>query len=138
MTTKTYPDRFVTDLCNVLCRVYGGANHFAGFYSKAHGHGICHLVEMESDLDPDIPDFVCDAIVTWVRETIARWPDHSGDRDYPVPAPAGYVSDSEYHVNVHEDAFFSLHKWDRITEYGRSRWSLLAFLLEEASKMKVQ
>lgn len=133
MTTKTYPAQFVLDVNNTLLGVFASANHYATLRSYTNGQGICQLVE--NRIPALSPDFVFEAIHVWVRETIARWPDHSGYRYYPVSAPRNFAPGE---LRRHEDAFYSLHKWDRATEYGRSRWSLLAFLLEEASKMKVQ
>jgi len=51
------------------------------------------------------------------------WPKFSGDKYYPVPSPSGCNASLEY------DDSFDL--WDKTTEYGRSRWELLDFMISE-------
>lgn len=61
---------------------------------------------------------VRDTAEALARHYALRWPKHSGDWYFPIPGGV--------------DAFYNCpDKWDRSTEYGRLRWELLDFLIEE-------
>lgn len=49
------------------------------------------------------------------------WPEHSGNRHFPVGHPRMGASAAFAQV---------LNLWDRDTEYGRARWRLLDYLIE--------
>ena len=64
-----------------------------------------------------------------MRDAFRRWPLFSGDISFPVPHPTMSTIDSYYNSN---------ENWDTDTEYGRNRWALLAFLLEDLAKGRPQ
>ena len=51
-----------------------------------------------------------------------RWPKFSGNPDYPVSHPR-LMPDEAY--------FDTKHYFEKYTEYGRNRWELLHFLIDE-------
>lgn len=55
-------------------------------------------------------------ILQMLKEAIATWPEHSGNSEYPVDAPAGF------HTPM--SAYMALRKWGA-TPYGRARRRLL-------------
>ena len=64
-------------------------------------------------------------VTLFLAPYFVRWPKFSGDPDYPVPHPekGAYV------------AYLTARKrFDQNTEYGRNRWELLHFLIEELEK----
>lgn len=52
------------------------------------------------------------------------WPKYSGMCGYPVPFNGGVIS-----------AYINEPLWDCSTQYGRNRWELLDFLLEQVQAM---
>ena len=62
----------------------------------------------------------------WVRDAFSEWPKSSGDNHYPVP-------DGDMNPEVAFDNTEDL--WDPSTEYGRNRYELLDFLIQEAEKI---
>jgi len=73
-----------------------------------------------------------DAVDDWMHDTWKKWPSFSGNVNYPIVVGS----------NDNEQAFWQFEetddKWNNNTEYGRLRWDLLSFLLEEASKLQVK
>jgi len=65
-------------------------------------------------------------INNWVRDAFSEWPKSSGDKNYPVP-------DGDMDPEVAFDTTEDL--WDTNTEYGRNRFELLDFLIQEAEKI---
>lgn len=61
----------------------------------------------------------------WLEKVMDKWPEHSGNREYPVPHPTG-SPEVAYHLVC--------NKWDRNTAYGQARWRLLEWLIEELRK----
>lgn len=64
-----------------------------------------------------------------LRALTARWPEYSGNADYPVPAPL--IDQSP--VYAYGEAEEAGRLWDARTAYGRSRRRLLNWLVEETS-----
>lgn len=62
----------------------------------------------------------------YLKEIWENWPKYSGMSLYPVP---------EFEGQRGKEARNSFYKtillWDRNTEYGRNRWELLEWLIEE-------
>lgn len=77
--------------------------------------GICAAVVAA---DEDCDTFQVDDLL---EELFTRWPEYSGILPYPVPG--GYTA-----------YMTAASCWDRDTEYGRLRWELLDFCIEELEK----
>lgn len=60
-------------------------------------------------------------------EAMRGWSEHSGDEAYPVPYYRG-DGNPVYGYHITRDL------WDKHTEYGRARWRLVDFLIEELKK----
>ena len=60
----------------------------------------------------------------WLRMTFARWEHFSGDINYPVPDPQHDGSACAVYMTAG-------NHWDKSTKYGRLRWALLDYLIEE-------
>ena len=58
-----------------------------------------------------------------LKEVMAKWPKSSGSRLYPVPSPDPESPSVAYYT--HNDL------WNKNTEYGRLRWELLDWLIEQ-------
>ena len=60
-----------------------------------------------------------------LEDLMTRWPGYSGDRAFPVPHP----------TLEPDEAYFGccpVERWDREwSEYARSRWELLEWMIEE-------
>lgn len=65
-----------------------------------------------------------DKIMHALKLAFARWPKFSGYVDWPVP--------SEEHAPANAYRL-TCNLWDKGTEYGRNRWELAKFLLDEFS-----
>ena len=84
--------------------------------------GICH--QLAPHLSDENPGY-------WrseLRGLFRRWPQFSGDADFPVPhhtepACIAYIAYSS-----------TQNMWDRRTKYGQARWSLLEFCISELEK----
>lgn len=92
--------------------------------------GICMNIDMEIDESTGgLPLEEVFDIRGKVREKFSelaqKWPQFSGNFDYPVPSPyADYSAEYAYHCRM---------KW--IGEYGELRRSLLHFVFAEASRI---
>lgn len=59
-----------------------------------------------------------------LEDTFTKWPEYSGDITYPVPRPAGYVSQSEhYWGDAKTEGMWT-------GEYGACRMRLLYFIID--------
>lgn len=86
------------------------------------------------DADGDTNHGICCAILPYVKnidaawdrldELFKQWPKYSGIIHHPIPG-GGIVYDKAKH---------SATLWDRNTEYGKLRWELLEWLIEELQK----
>lgn len=64
-----------------------------------------------------------------LKKVMMRWPKHSGDGMYPIPSPDTAMTP---HKAYHECS----QMWDHNTEYGRLRWELLNWLIEQPELRK--
>ena len=78
--------------------------------------GIC------DQLTKTLP-FAYRLIMETMREMFISWPLYSGDDTFPVPHPE---QDSDIAYLCAEGTI-----WDRDTEYGRNRWSLLEHCISQ-------
>ena len=58
-------------------------------------------------------------------EILEKWSKYTGNNCYPVPDPE--LSPAKAFTKT-------MNLWDRSTKYGRNRWELVNFLIEELSK----
>lgn len=82
--------------------------------------GICHQLDAQSCSDES-----ADYWRSRLRGLFRRWPQFSGNADFPVPhptKPACIAYNSTQNM------------WDRRTKYGRARWDLLEFCISELEK----
>lgn len=75
----------------------------------------------------------------WLRSRFPLWEHYSGSTDYPVPAPgaAKLVDPDHEGGDPHEDCYNDCPRssmWSREEPYGKLRWALLDFLIEQAEK----
>lgn len=80
-------------------------------------HGICTTVQILTKFTPQLESDVYDII--------SRWPEHSGNRDYPVPHPT-------------MDPKLAYLKTDNLwepTPYGDARRRLYHFVIAELRKI---
>lgn len=116
--------------------------------------GICSLLSMMDDLEPS-------SAVSWSQvsryktELMARWPESSGCRSYPVSVPWEDLTSVEIEAledtGVYEEdgddrtpgALFELvnggtlydgNFWYKGSEYGKARWRLLDWMIEALEK----
>ena len=89
-------------------------------YRHQYG-GICSNVQTALWFD----DVSIQDIVDFLAPYFRRWPKYSGERNYPVPHPD---------KNADVAYFVTEKRFDQSTEYGRNRWELLHFLIEELEK----
>lgn len=70
-------------------------------------------------------------MANWIESKFSSWEHFSGSFAYPVPSNIPNQSPRE--------AYFlakgSGKMWDKTTEYGRLRYQLLDYLIQEASKL---
>ena len=88
--------------------------------SRIEGHGIC------GQLNGDEVDW------NFVYEMFSRWPAFSGNDVFPVKGYKGatdFVSCRDSYGWASQDG----RLWDKTTEYGRDRWSLLNFCIKETA-----
>lgn len=82
--------------------------------------GLCYNMDYVDGNATALPDkFLC-------RKLWKLWDKYSGYEAYPVPHPIHRASFA-YH-NTRE-------KWDTSTEYGRNRWELLNYLIDQVEFM---
>lgn len=120
-----------TKLDATAAEILAACLHVIAEYGPRYDNlGICMNIDMEVDESTrGRPLEEVFAIRGDVREKFSelaqKWPQFSGDFDYPVPSPyAGYSAETAYHHRM---------KW--IGEYGELRRSLLRFVLAEASRI---
>lgn len=76
-----------------------------------------------------IPKDYAPYVDSWIGINLIRRPEYSGAPVFPIPAPnGGCPSDAFYD---HPDL------WDISTEYGRSRWEAIDYLLSLLEVMDV-
>lgn len=88
-------------------------------------YGICHAVKYRL-IDKDNLEYgysVRDEDVLY--KVITNWPKHSGNKEFPIHA--GGKNPMHEYVN-------STNKWSKKTKYGRLRWELLHWLINELEK----
>ena len=74
--------------------------------------GICQITTLET--------------APYIKGIWEKWPKYSGSLLYPVPAFEGQDSKEA------ENSFYMNYLlWDKDTEYGRNRWELLEWMIEE-------
>lgn len=86
--------------------------------SPRRSMGICRQLRDMNAWDP------------WIYQKFEKWPKFSGNIDFPVPKKYLWVIEGDP-----ENAFWTTmadgDMWDRDTQYGRDRWELLDFLIQE-------
>ena len=97
-------------LLGALKNVYKNPNCLAG---------ICYQVESQYDYTE--LDLVVEALIC----LFVKWPKFSGQVTYPVRHPI--LSPFDAYQETHD-------MWDKETEYGRNRWELLEFCINELEK----
>ena len=65
----------------------------------------------------------------WIQHHFTCWPKYSGDSMHPIPNVDGCNPSHQYHIARYDKTL-----WDRDTEYGRLRWGLLDYLIEQVKK----
>ena len=102
-----------TDILAALIKVRDtDAFHaYGGICSNAHA--------CLKDVDPYIG---LGEVEDWLQSYFKRWPEFSGNSHYPVDHP-GMTPERAYHCTK--------WRWDTETEYGKARWRLLHFLIDE-------
>ena len=116
--------------------------------------GICSLLSAMDDLEPSSA-VSWPAVDRYKTELMARWPESSGSGAYPVSVPwenltSVEIEELEYNDVYEEDGddaiagvLFDLvddgtlhdgNFWDKDTEYGKARWRLLDWMIEELEK----
>lgn len=78
-------------------------------------YGICNNIVVDYETCFDI-----------VREYAVDWKEYSGDSSYPVPAS----NTDKSPLGMYYECQRSGDMWDKDTEYGRSRWRLVDYLIE--------
>lgn len=77
---------------------------------------------------------ICNNIPTWaelyLRPLWERWPHYSGMPYFPVPHPRLKYPAAAADIYFHPR---TLH-WSRLSAYGRLRWALLDWLIEQLEK----
>lgn len=90
----------------------GPAPYYHGIYTQVNG--ITHLER------------------GYMLYLMRQWPERSGHIDWPVPASQADKSpEAAYHKYMESN---TKQMWDRNTEYGKLRWELLEWLIEELQK----
>lgn len=123
MARNKMDSKIVAAICEALVEVCNDPLHY---------YSICHNFDLVIDrilLDDDVSYNQAD---DWLGKTIQKWPKFSGDFNYPIWDRMSTPREQFW------DARDSGNLWNNSTEYGRLRWELLAFLLEEASKLEVK
>ena len=62
----------------------------------------------------------------WLERLWKKWPKFSGNPRFPIPSPDTGPPGSAFYQGVDEGT-----NWDKRTKYGRLRWELLDFLIEQ-------
>lgn len=65
-------------------------------------------------------------VIETMKELFRKWPEFSGNDYYPIPGIAGSGHGPTSTFHEHNGAL-----WDLDTEYGRARWRLLDFMIDE-------
>lgn len=66
---------------------------------------------------------------------VKAWPKYSGRLYYPVPAPQDMIKQLGDPLTAAEYAYLTARNyWDKRTEYGRLRWELLEWMIQELEK----
>jgi len=81
---------------------------------------------------------ICNNVPAWARRAMAphldalweKWPHYTGIRGFPVPHPRSKHPGAAAKIYLHPR---TLH-WSRRTKYGRLRWALLDWLIEQLEK----
>lgn len=82
--------------------------------------GICWAVEDKVfDIDPEVS---LTAVGRVLCEAFKKWPKFSGNPAFPIPTGEENVSSMYYRLD---------NLWDMDTQYGRDRWELLKFCIEQ-------
>lgn len=79
---------------------------------KGKGNGICSYFGLAS--------------AKYITSKFPLWPKYSGISNFPVKSGRTETSS--------RSAFYRYHKWSRCTQYGKDRWELLDFLIEQVKK----
>lgn len=91
-------------------------------------YGICDNLTDRLSTRPNgmLTDASLDQVVV-LNELMARWPKSSGSHLFPVPSTNGWEdAEGAYLMSTPEG------RWDwRVSEYARSRWELLEWLIDE-------
>jgi len=90
----------------------------AGYDHVGHSDGICQAVRYA------VSDPRSDRLV---RDLIARWPNASRDRNFPVPSMRKGISPATAFIMARDSG----RMWDQTTAYGRVRRELLQWLIKE-------
>lgn len=75
--------------------------------------GVCYVL-----IECDCPIMSCELILR------SKWPFHSGDLLYPVPATTECTPLQQYHRSTRKE------RWDQNTEYGRLRLDLFEHIIK--------
>lgn len=86
--------------------------------------GICHNVERRVTKDQNIQ--MPFEVREKMRQLFRDWPNYSGDQVFPIPHPRKW--NSQYF------AYKNLSTWSKRGEYGRSRWALVDWMIEQLEK----
>lgn len=148
MDDKTLPEYLLK-----LCRAVQEELSEEGVGFLHQNSGLCSLLSWADDHEQEPP-------VRWPEVSrykdllMARWPESSGSRTYPVTVPWEDLSEDEQVVleqcEVSEDSqhdgaralfeavdsceLYDGNFWDKDTLYGAARWRLLAWMIEELEK----
>ena len=122
MARKKMDAEVVSAICEALVHICNDPDTISGICSN-----------WDSELE-HIDDYRYRTADDWFDETVRKWPHFSGSISYPIWNRQDMSAPSDQYAH----AFACGTLWDNSTEYGRLRWELLAFLLEEASKLEVK
>ena len=64
--------------------------------------------------------------------TARRWPEHSGDEDYPVPSPDAWMSAKDYYRHANR-----MQMWLPGEPYADARLRLLRFVIDELKSASI-
>lgn len=145
MQDKTVPE-YLLKLCREAKQELSAFNY--------RYYGLCSLLSAMHDLIPH-PHAEWHAVDLYKDDLMRRWPESGGRNSYPVSVPWELLTYGEIEVlmdvGLDDDAsdkqlamnLFDLVDneklhggdfWDRDTEYGRARWRLLDWMIEELEK----
>lgn len=86
--------------------------------------GICHNVELLVTKGRAIPTPL--ETMQKMQQLFRNWPNYSDDPSFPIPHPK--KPESQY------CAYMKLSTWSKRGEYGRSRWALVDWMIEQLEK----